>query len=80
LLFVREWLDGANVTENIRQYLTDTLPIGPDLMDEFFDKYPGLAGRLILFPHLLPDAHASHGDHTLFVPGNLRITGGGTPV
>jgi len=45
---VREWLDRNGVTENIREYLTGTLHLEPELVEEFFRKYPGLAGLFTL--------------------------------
>ncbi len=75
---LKELLEVFGITENIREYLVGTLDVPPDVLEEFFEKYPELAGLFVLPSYFLPEAHATHGDdHDLFVYGNFRITDAG---
>ena len=71
----KDWLDRNNITENIREYLSEQIGLQTEEIERFFEKYPHLKGLFILPSFsFLPDAFATHGDHLIVARGTFLIS------
>ncbi len=72
----KDWIDRNGITENIQDYLENTLGVPSNEVERFFEKYPHLKGLFILPSFsFLPDAFATHGnDHLLVARGTFLVS------